>query len=213
MKLINGWVFPDADRFMVQELREDGTYQKEHLDAALKFVVGDRLAIDGGAHVGTWSVRMAPQFATVLAFEPSEDTYECLVRNTSRVVNVEARNQALGKEPGHVTMTLEGLDREIANRNTGARYAKSGGTVELITIDGLNLPALDFLKLDIEGGEVDALKGATATLRKYRPVVLFEDKWHWKRYGYDRKAPHEFLASLGAQHLQRVSMDEIWGWA
>jgi len=212
MKMVKGWAWPDADEFMVKEMQDDGSYQREQLNAALRWCKGDRLAIDGGAHVGTWTMPMSFQFARVLAFEPSPDTYEALCHNVSTARNVETRNQALGKEPGFVTMCLDGFEKAIEIKNTGARFVKEGGTVERITIDSLGLEDLDFLKLDIEGAEVDALEGARKTLIRFKPTVLFEDKWHWKRYGYERKAPHLLLASLGAKPIQRVSMDEIWGW-
>jgi FkbM family methyltransferase len=213
VKLVHGWFFPLEDEFMCSQLPPDGGYQRAHLDAALRHVKAWRVAIDGGAHVGTWARPMAKRFGEVLAFEPSPDTFECLAKNLHGISNVTLFNAALGKEPGAVTMTLDGFERAVEIKNTGARFVKEGGTVPRLTIDSLELQALDFLKMDIEGGEVDALFGARETLRKFKPTVLFEDKWHWKRYGYNRRAPHDLLTSLGAVHLERVAMDEIWGWA
>lgn len=212
MKIIKGWAFPDEDEFMHSQMADDGSYQVSHLLAAVKHCKGRDVVVDGGAHIGTWANILAGMFGKVVAFEPSPDTFECLKFNLVRSENIEFRHQALGKEPGRVRMTLEGFDKAIKLKNTGARFTAEGGDVERITLDSLDLPALDFLKLDIEGGEVDALLGARETLLKYKPVVLFEDKFLWKRYGYHRRAPHEVLESLGAVHLERVSMDEIWGW-
>lgn len=170
------------------------------------------LVVDGGAHIGTWSKVLAEKFGKVVAFEPSADTFECLQHNVGMIPNIEMRNQALGKEPGKIHMTLEGFQKAIDLKNTGARFTRDGGDIDLITLDSLQLPALDFLKLDIEGGEPDALMGARETLKKYKPIVLFEDKFLWKRYGYARNKPHEILTALGARHLIRLSMDEVWGW-
>ena len=215
MKIAKGWAFPDADDFMAQQLADDGTYQYHHLQAALAFVKKWDCAIDGGAHVGTWSLPMSLKFKRVLSFEPSPDTFECLSKNLKELhpaPNAELFDVALGSASGWVTMTLDGFERAIEIKNTGARFTIEGGQTRRIRIDGLQLQELDFLKLDIEGGEPDALKGARETLLRCKPVVLFEDKHHWSRYGYARRAPHEFLASLGAVHLAREQMDEIWGW-
>jgi FkbM family methyltransferase len=214
MKIVKGWAFPDEDDFMANEMKEDGTYQLSHLMGALDFCKGFDTVVDGGAHIGTWAHVLAKRFARVIAFEPSHDTFECLQHNMAmcKVENVIMRNQALGREPGRVRLTLEGFERAIAMKNTGARFTRPGGDIECITLDSMELESLDFLKLDIEGGEPDALLGAVNTLAKFKPVVLFEDKYLWKRYGYPRNKPHEILTSLGAQKLTRLSMDEVWGW-
>lgn len=223
MKFTKGWAFPDVDEFMSANLPDDGRYQGDHLDAALRHVRGWATAVDGGAHIGTWSVPMSNKFSLVVAFEPSVDTFECLVHNLREraAKNVDARNQALGAAPGKISMTIEGYERGIratadalktAATNTGARFTVPGGTIDRVMLDSLELQSLDFFKLDVEGGEVEALMGARETLLRHRPIVLFEDKGFWKRYGYKRHAPQEFLVSIGAHHLERVAMDEIWGW-
>jgi FkbM family methyltransferase len=223
MKFTKGWAFPDVDEFMSKNLPDDGRYQGDHLDAALRYVRGWSTAVDGGAHVGTWSFTMAGRFASVIAFEPSTDTFECLVHNLREreVKNVDTRNQALGAAPGKVSMTLEGYERgfqasaaalKTAATNTGARFTVPGGTIDRVTLDSLELQSLDFFKLDVEGGEVEAMMGARETLLRHRPIVLFEDKGFWRRYGYKRCVPQEFLSSIGAHHLERAAMDEIWGW-
>lgn len=212
MKMVNGWAFPDEDEFMVQEMAPDGTYQLSHLMGALAFCKKFDVVVDGGAHIGTWSKVLAKHFKHVIAFEPSPDTFECLMHNLVDVPNVTMLNNALGKRAGKVTMTLEGFQKAIDLKNTGARFTKEGGEIERITLDSLNLSCLDFLKLDIEGGEVDALLGARVTLLRHKPVVLFEDKGLWKRYGYIRDEPQRILTKLGARKITRLSMDEVWGW-
>jgi FkbM family methyltransferase len=212
MKIVNGWAFPDEDDFMAKEMKPDGTYQLSHLLGALALCKGFDVVVDGGAHIGTWSKIFAERFKTVYAFEPSPDTFECLKHNLGQLTNIHFINKAMGKEPGKVTMTLEGFERAIAMKNTGARFTKEGGSIDRITLDSLNLPALDFLKMDIEGGEPAALLGAEVTLLKYKPVVLFEDKGLWKRYGYRRDEPQKILTRLGAHQLTRIGTDEIWGW-
>lgn len=212
MKTVHGWAFPDVDDFMAKEIHEDGSYQGGHLRAALQYVTDWSLAIDGGAHVGTWSKPLSERFARVLAIEPSADTFEALQANLQAFgcANVEAKNIALGAAPGTVTMILDGLQAE--RHNTGARYVQAGtGTIPTEPIDAWELPSLGFLKLDVEGSEYFALKGAMQTLKRCKPIVLFEDKFLWRRYGLDRLAPQTLLQSLGYRELERAKMDAIWG--
>ncbi len=211
MKTVHGWAYPDADEHMASQMTPAGEYQAAHLDQALTYVTDRSIAVDAGAHVGTVSRRLSPLFARVIAVEPSDDTWEALCVNmqTFGCVNVELHHAALGAAPGFVRMILDG--RGLALQNTGARYVKAGGDIPVERIDDWRLPSLGFLKLDIEGSEPDALDGAKKTINRCRPVILFEDKKFWKRYGQRSNAPQVFLTALGYHHLTRVGQDEIWG--
>lgn len=210
MKFQHGWAFPDADTLMASQLQPDGTYQGDHLAKALQFVTDFTVAIDGGAHVGTWSALLAARFEAVHAFEPSADTFEALEANRQAFgwTTVRTYHAALGADAGRVSMGLD--PKHAALGNTGARFVQPGSDVAMVTIDGLELPTLGFLKLDVEGGEVFALQGAKATLRRCQPVVLFENKFLWKRYSLPREAPQQFLTRLGYRQVAVVSKDEIW---
>jgi FkbM family methyltransferase len=208
-----GWAFPDADEFMAAEMKPDGRYQSGHLDAAMRHVTDRTVAIDGGAHVGTWSRLLNQLFTRVIAVEPSADTFEALMVNMKAFgcSHVEPWHCALGAEPGYVTMApLE--PRAEAMKNTGARFVQDGTEIPRLTIDSMGLETLGFLKLDIEGSEPLALEGARATLLRCRPIVLFENKGFWKhRYGLAADAPHQVLASVGYRELEIAGCDRIWG--
>lgn len=210
MKLQHGWAFPDADEFMLTQIQPDGSYQRANLERALEFVTDFSCAIDGGAHIGTWARIMAQRFTRVIAVEPSFDTREALVANLAAFVclNVEVQGVALGAAAGHVTMALD--DKGAAMKNTGARFVQPVGEIPLVTVDSWQLPSLGFLKLDVEGSEVAALQGAAKTLKRCRPVVLFENKALWRRFGYHHDAPQQFLTKIGYQRVAVVSKDEIW---
>lgn len=213
MKEVFGWAFPDDDEFMAHEMKADGSYQGSHLQAAAALVTDHTIAIDGGAHVGTWSRPLSYLFARVLAVEPSADTFEALEENMRRFgcTNVELHRAALGQAPGLVSMTID--PRGAALKNTGARYvrADASATIPRITIDAWQLQTLGFLKLDVEGSEVHALEGARATLLRCKPIVLFEHKGFCRRYGYLPDAPLTYLKSLGFRHRLAAGKDQIWG--
>ncbi len=210
MKTVHGWAMPSADRFMSGELKPDGSYQKSHLLVALAHVTDWTVAIDGGAHIGTWSKVLSQRFARVIAVEPSRDTYDALTANMQRFgcANVECLNVAVGATRGFVTMLLDGKQALLAN--TGGRYVTNGGDIACDAIDDWHLPSLGFLKLDIEGSEVHALEGAAETLQRCKPIVLYENKKFWKRYGLKSDAPQTLLTSLGYRFLEDAGCDAIW---
>ncbi|HEX7770338.1 MAG TPA: FkbM family methyltransferase [Dokdonella sp.] len=210
MRFVQGIAFPEADRQMAADMRADGTYQADHLTAALRHVTDWSCAIDGGAHVGLWTRLMAPRFGRVLAFEPSPDTFECLEANSQGLSNVRCYSMALGDAPGSVSMTWS--EACAARANTGGRFVQPGGDIQVITIDSLQLPSLGFLKLDVEGYEPHALAGAVETIARCKPIVLYERKFHWTHnFGLPKNAVTDILGGLGYHELERVGGDAIWG--
>jgi FkbM family methyltransferase len=152
---------------------------------------------------------MARVFDRVIAVEPSADTCECLALNVHAWPRVEVRAVALGASTGSVGLALDEVNARRGN--TGARHVTAAGGIPVETIDAWQLPALGFLKLDIEGSEYDALRGAEETLRRCRPVVLFENKHLWSRYfGIPRDAVERLLTGHGYRLREIVSCDQIW---
>ena len=142
------------------------------------------VALDCGANIGIFSMEWARSmegFGSVIAFEPQERLYYALAGNIAlnNLFNVRALNKAVGASCGIIEVPDVDFSRPsqvggvslLPDRVTGPTMP-----VELLTIDSLNLPRLDFLKLDIEGMELDALEGARATIDRSKPFILAE--WH-----------------------------------
>lgn len=211
MKMRYGWAFPDADEFMMNEIAPDGGYQDGHLHAALQYITDWSLACDCGAHAGTWSRLLSPRFERVIAIEPAGDTFEALEANMAAFgcTNVEARNVALGAAAGWVSMVLD--ETQAARKNTGGRFVQPDGAIPMMTLDAFELPSLGFLKLDVEGSEFVALMGARKTIQRCQPIILFENKALWVKFGVERDGPQKLLTSLGYRQLQKCGCDLIYG--
>ena len=109
---------------------------------------------------------------------------------------VHARQVALSDRHENVRLSLSPWQRSISRRIVGP------GDIPTILIDDLDLAVLDFIKLDVEGYELRALRGAEATLKRCRPVVMFEDK---EKYGEQNiRLAHEYIQSLGAHLIARL---------
>lgn len=202
---VGRWRLPETDSYFAPHMTEEG-FQIDHLRVALKYVRAWRTAVDGGAHVGTWTCWMAQLFERVAAFEPAEDTFECLFENTRRLDNVVRLRAALGELPGMASV----VDDARRPGNTGARYLAPGNDVEIVRLDDLELDDVDFIKLDLEGGELHALRGAEATLRRCKPVVCVEEKHFGGRFGVQPGAALAFLRSLGATEAEVIRNDHVW---
>jgi FkbM family methyltransferase len=203
------WALPETDSYFAKALADDPRgFEIDHLNSALAHCKNFRTAVDGGAHVGTWSVGMAGRFQSVAAFEPAPDTFRCLLQNVGKLHNVVPFNLALGEDFGHVIIG----DDPKRKGNTGSRHImETGAHVEMRSLDGFGLDDVDFLKLDVEGYELFALKGAQATLQRCRPVVLIECKrFDPPRFGVDHEAGARWLEENGYREVERVRNDRIF---
>ena len=137
---------------------------------ALKlFAQKRRVVVQAGGNWGYWPHHLAGMFDTVYTFEPDHVCFSCLVANTKHLPNVVRFQAALGSD-----RKLVDLHRN--EDTTGNQMVQGKGIYPTLRIDDLELTVCDVIYLDIEGCESDALKGATHTIERCRPVVVFERK-------------------------------------
>lgn len=162
------------------------------------------VAVDGGAMVGRVANRLATRFDLVYAIEMSKENYECLLKN--RASNVIAIRGCLGEK-------VESVDYIPDDHPATPIYcvSKTGGATPGITIDSLNLHDCGFIKLDLQGYDLFALKGAERTLRKFKPVVFHEaDPRCLARYGVKREDVDTYMKSLGYRLAGQSESDQLW---
>lgn len=135
------------------------------------------VVLDCGGYVGDWA-HWALQHgaARVIVFEPASAQLECIRRNLSEFIRqgkVTLIPKGVWDQPGTLTLNIV-PDNPAANSVSESPAAQSE-TIELTTIDAvveeLKLDRLDAIKMDIEGAEVRALRGARRTLARFRPQL------------------------------------------
>lgn len=163
---------PDGD--MVVLAARKGPFEPDSLTAWHNCLHPGSVMLDVGAYTGLYALYAAKQGATVYAFEPHPENYHRMLENIqanrcSGLIN--AFNAAVSAEPGTCAMA----DLHGRPRLTSAGKAQPGeGSTEMITIDGLNLPRCDAIKIDVEGGELDVLRGASQTIAGQLPCLIIE---------------------------------------
>lgn len=173
------------------------------LDVAYAYVTKWDMAIQAGGNCGVWPKAMATKFGHVYTFEPELMNYRCLQENCQEP-NITAFPFALGDDADYVSMTYpEGV------RNLGACQVTPGGTIPVARIDDLHVSACDFIQLDIEGYEVEALSGGLETIRAFHPVIMVEDKGLSERYGHPRGWSESWLSDEGYRVVARPERDVI----
>jgi len=145
-------------------------WERSHRDLYFKHVKKFDVCVTAGGNNGMYTRLYSNLFKTVYAFEPNPETFHSLVRNnqTDRVIKM---NCGLGADN-----FLTDMDRSQRG-NTGMSTIKDSGDnaiFPVITLDTLNLRALDFLQLDVEGYEHNVLVGAMNTICNFHPVIVLE---------------------------------------
>lgn len=131
-------------------------------------------AIDVGAHVGNHTLWMAAVCGLdVIAIEPNPVTGSQLIRNI-QLNHLETKVRvfpvAAGAREG--TARLESLNP--ANSGMTRAVEDAAGTVQMMTIDSLNLSDVGVIKIDVEGQELDILNGARQTIARCHPLLYIE---------------------------------------
>lgn len=169
----------------------------------------DEVFVDCGAYDGdtiaSFLEASGGRFRAIVAFEPdpaAADRLRTLVRSLPASVRdrITVHEKALGAAPGWLRFEGDGTP--------GSRISPSGAlTVECVTLDSIaERLAPTFIKMDIEGAEEDALRGATESIRRDRPVLAI-CVYHLQSHFY---LPPLFIGQLCSEYtfvLRRQGLD------
>lgn len=151
------------------------------------------LCLDIGANIGWYSLlvsRLSGNAATVLAFEPDPDNYRLLEHNLRHndVPLVRAFRLAVGETPG--TLQLHRYGRGNTGRHS-LLPLHEGETVDVEVVgldrfldtEGLGSTPIKLLKMDIEGYELPALRGAPRVLERTQWVLIEHSPAYMRQAG------------------------------
>lgn len=185
---------PDGSRqirFNARNTQFGALYQPQCLpvyepetSALFELLVADGdVFVDVGANWGWYSLLIAsrPGFkGSIHAFEPFPDTFQDLkgaVRDAALDHVVTCHDLALADTVGTSTMGFsDGFQSGLARLGEA-----NGVTIRMATLDSLDLPAPDVIKIDAEDHEIEVLRGAAATIKRARPFVVVENWLHRDR--------------------------------
>ena len=161
-----------------------GDFEAKELAHVVRYLRPGDVAFDVGANVGLYSVATAGAVGAsgqVICVEPMPQNIAMIQRNAreNRLDNIHCVACAVSDSQGTAQLHLANdsaypsLLAVEENRGTGRTL-----TVAMRTLDDIwqeaGTPAVRFIKLDVEGAELQALRGATRLLASCRPAVLFE---------------------------------------
>jgi FkbM family methyltransferase len=162
---------------------------------------------DIGAYRGLQTLSFASRSKKVISFEPNTKNHKRLVENLklNGIKNVEVRKVGVGSRSETRTMVGNPLTPACSSVDektvAGLLRAGAGTVIEEISIVALDdeihqagLPAPDFIKIDIEGWEIEALRGARNTLKLHKPALFLE--MHGETVREKKRKAAEIIAFL-----------------
>jgi FkbM family methyltransferase len=217
-KLVGGVWLPEEETHFVEMMLHNprgtvfregkATYQIHKLDACVARLPAGRrrVGLDIGGHVGLWAMWLARAFREVHAFEPAT-RHAALFRHNVPDSNVTLHELALGDKAGVCEVHWFG-------ESSGDAFIRPGsGEVEIRVLDSYEFSDVDFIKIDVEGFELQFVEGGRETLLRNRPMVCIEQKDREARnFDADPKGALAFLLELGMRQKLEIHGDYILDW-
>ncbi len=217
VKTVHGFkmlVDPVLDKGLERALFNYGTYEAGTLKLMNDILRDGDTFIDIGANIGLMSLhagKILGENGRVVSFEPLSNTYNILVENIAlnNFRNVEVVNTAIGSTNGVVD-----IFDNIVNRGSSSlikpNYTESCHKIPINRLDdyleehGIN--SINCIKIDVEGWELEVLKGAANTLSGFEaPICIIECSTMHPTHGGDTKDIYTFLQDINSYRLFRLA--------
>tara|TARA_B100001287_G_scaffold23729_1_gene17282 strand:- start:173 stop:826 length:654 start_codon:yes stop_codon:yes gene_type:complete len=187
----------------VDFVRKDAKYLEKIISSIDTF----ENAIDCGACYGFWTYLLHPYFKKVYAFELVGVHRQCFLKNMSAlsINNFELFPFGLGDK---TIKSFVGNDKWAMDKFGYAAFnakviENKNGNENVTTLDTFNLKNISFIKIDVEGYELNLLKGALNTIEKNKPLIFIE-----KKKDYDNLK--NFLYDLNYDSIEEFEKDALF---
>ena len=169
----NGFINLGGYKFLSNPLEVVGSwvFEQYNLKGLCEVSPGD-FVVDGGAFKGETSFWFLSKGAKkVYAFEGDIQNFGVLLKNI-KLNKVEDKIIPVNK----LLLDKNGISKiKITGSTSSSILSEEGTEIECITLDSFvtqnNIERVDFIKLDVEGAEINVLKGAIETIKKFKPKM------------------------------------------
>lgn len=176
-------LFELYDDCIISDFIREGRPWEPHLHEVFsKYITKDFIVLEAGCHIGTHSMVISDLCKTLYCFEPFPSSNQILNKNIqlNNRDNVILSNNALGESIYKTEFSWSFGHNPGASGLKNNPMGSPGGhmedkiEVDVVTIDSLNLSGLDFMKIDVEGFEINVINGGLKTIEKFRPIITLE---------------------------------------
>jgi len=156
-----------------------------------EFIKPDTLTIDVGGNSG-YQTYFHAKYNNVVTYEPVPELFEVLQSNLQNLDNVTLINKAVTDENKEVELFVD-INR-LSMTSQMPLVESKAITVPGVALDNENHSNVGFIKVDVEGYELDVLKGATKLIERDRPTMMVEVYQPWcDKVGFSSETIFEFF--------------------
>jgi FkbM family methyltransferase len=196
-------------------IKADKVFEPEVVNLALSYIKPGTVVLDVGANFGQMTVMFAERAGAagkVYSFDADDFIFEILQRNIeanglqSRVVPIFGAVHNVDGET--LYFPVQDFKRWDSYGSYGIDYnAAAGRAVKTLTIDSLDITEpVSFMKVDIQGGDLQAMQGAVKTIARHRMPIIFEYEYHFEdEYKLSFQEYVDFVQSIGYRFQKVVS--------
>jgi FkbM family methyltransferase len=202
---------------------DNGIFERDSYEMLLRHTQGRETAIDIGAHVGSWTIAMAREFAHVIGFEPDPINRKFLLDN---IQHLGARNIDV---IAAAVLDVRNLSKKFKLRS--GSHTRNSGMAHLVPAEQalnvdhdipitslddvmrLQFPSeqdISMIKIDVEGVELEVLKSGIETIQRHRPTILLEINSNCGRYGIQPSDIYELLSSWRYREVESCRNDHVF---
>jgi len=175
-----------------------GIYEEYETSIVKKIIKKGDVVVDIGANIGYYTLlfaKLVGEQGKVFAFEPESNNFALLQKNLkingyeNVIIIKKAVSDISGKRKLYLNEKNLGQHTTIAPTNNG--HAVEVDSIRLDDFFEKSQQKIDFIKIDIEGGEINALKGMSKILKSFRDITLMSEfnPFLLRKFGID---PQEY---------------------
>ncbi len=168
-----------------------------------KYIDPTRNILEIGGHCGTSSIVYASFLNNenkIYVYEPQLNMYKLLVKNINQnnlqnkiipynfgvfCYDGKGKMNNIDAHYGGIVSKRYNEEKNLKCNFGGISLGNNGENIKLITIDNMNLDNIGFIHCDAQGAENFIFSKAIETIKKFKPVILYENNEHYGKYLYN----------------------------
>jgi FkbM family methyltransferase len=202
-----------TDDYVANHIKRGEIFDKQIIEAGQAYIQKNTCVLDIGANFGQMSIELSKTFGddiTLYSFEAQKKVFDILEKNiaANNCKNIKAYYNAVYDEHGK---TMFFPEPDLVRFSSYGSYgltpnASKGKEVKSITIDSIDFEKpVSFMKVDIQGSDLFALRGAVKTIEKYQMPIIFEYEEQFQdEFNTSFQQYVDFVDSIGYKFLRTI---------